>query len=295
LLTSSVHYVVQLLKRRRTPFTDVDVRPEQTTVQKRISGVVTGFTKVLGDQQLISGIAILSAGLASRCDISLYEFYIVTCLAYFCVYTHLLSLGLLQEYLYKHTFVRGWHVCFTICLFLLFGFSYAVNTVTYDVDFGERSSLNMGNMFQCIFEASRFHKSVYFSAWYSITLLGILAYKHVVAIANLFIHPETDTISILVDRMTSRYLRKTGLYKTERREIVSNAQAKYYNWLRPPKEADICTPISYWYYLQVYIDTYLSSIPNIFAGMSYGTVSTVQVVWGKFDTTGLDSFGLDRS
>ena len=286
--------MVQLLKRRRTPFSDSDVRPEQTTVQKKISGVVTGFTKVLGDQQLISGIAILSAGLASRCDISLYEFNIVTCLAYLCMYTHLLSLQLLREYLYKHTFVRAWRVGLTIGLFVLFGFSYTVNTAIYDEYFGENSNLNMGNVFQCVFEATQYNKAVQFDAWYSITLLGALAYRHILAIADLFVPPETDAINILIDRITARSLRRTGLSRAERREIVNNAEVKYYDWLRPPKKADEHTTISTWYYLEVYFNSYMSWIPGLFAGMSYGTVSTVQAVWGDFDTTGLETLGFGQ-
>ncbi|KAF1924844.1 uncharacterized protein M421DRAFT_401486 [Didymella exigua CBS 183.55] len=294
LLTSTDHYIVQLLKRRLSPFSDVDVKSEQTAVQRKTSGVVTGFTKILGDQQLISGIAILSAGLASRCNISLYEFNIVTCLAYFCLWTHLVSLQVLRGYLYTHTFVRAWRIGLTIGLFLLFGFSYTINTATYDVDFGESSRLNIGNMFQCVFEAPEYMKSVRFDAWYSVTLVGTLAYRHVLAIGDLFFPPETDTINVLISRITSRFLRKTGLSQAERREIVENSFAKYYDWLRPPKEGDNRTPISKWYYLQIYFDSYLSSIPALFAGMSYGTVSTIQAVWGDFDTTGLEKLGFGQ-
>ena len=152
----------------------------------------------------------------------------------------------------------------------------------------------MGNMFQCVFEAPKFDKTIHFDAWYSVTLIGALAYRHILAIGDLFVNPETDTINILIDRLMSRHLRKTGLSKAERREVICNAQGKYYDWLRLPKKNDVGTSISGWYYLQVYFDPYISSIPGLFAGMSYGTLSTVQAVWGEFDTIGLGSLGFGQ-
>lgn len=268
---------------------------KQTPAQKKTSEIVAGFSKILGDQQLVSGVAILSAGLASRCKTSLYEFNIVTCMAYLCTYTHLLSLAIQRDYLYRHSFVRFGRVILTIGFFVLFCFAYTVNTATYDSNFGEDSSLNMGNVFQCIFEAHRFDKSVRFSAWYAATLLGVLAYQHAIAIADLFVHPESDTPNLIVEGIIARSLRKTGMSREDCREVAANSSVKYEAWLRPSEKAGKDTKISTWYHLETYFNTALSMIPGILAGISYGTVSSARAVWDSdFDISGLDEFGFGQ-
>ena len=201
----------------------------------------------------------------------------------------------MREYLYKHTFVRGWRVASTIGFFLLFCFSYIVNSANYDVDFGEPSSLNSGNVLQCVFEAPKFNKTVRFHTYYSVTLLLVLAYQHAFAIGDLFLHPETDTPNKIVETIISWSLRKTGMSQEERQEIVANSSAKYDAWIRPPRDADESTEISIWFYLEAYFDTAMSDIPRILAGMAYGTVSTVRAVWGNnLDISGLNEFGFGQ-
>lgn len=250
--------------------------------------MVTGFTKLLGDQQLITGLAILIAGLAGRCGITLFEFNIVTNLAYFATFTHTLSLQVARDYLYEHTFVRFWHVSFTLCSFVLFAFSYCINTVNWD-------SLNQASILQCVFEASSFSKHVEFSTFDCIIVLGTLAWNLYVSLRNLYLPRDTDAVTNILERMMSRHLRTTGLSDDDRWDIITNSRFKYYIWLQPPRSANNSAKISPWYYLQVYLDSFLSSIPTISLGLIYGTTSTVYAVWpgavGETADLGILGFG----
>jgi hypothetical protein len=68
------------------------------------------FILVLSDQQLVTGFAILVAGILKSCTISWWEFQIVVSLAWFSSTTHLSTLVILWEYLQDHPEVRNWRV-----------------------------------------------------------------------------------------------------------------------------------------------------------------------------------------
>ncbi|KAF2032934.1 hypothetical protein EK21DRAFT_41030, partial [Setomelanomma holmii] len=85
------HHVLRLLKKWRQPFDDADFHFEPSREHLRRSQSVFGYVKMLGGQQLITGFAILIVGLASRCQITSNEFNVVTSLAYFAMYVHILS------------------------------------------------------------------------------------------------------------------------------------------------------------------------------------------------------------
>ncbi|KAF2627609.1 hypothetical protein BU25DRAFT_297219, partial [Macroventuria anomochaeta] len=119
--------------------------------------------------------------------------------------------------------------------------------------------------------------------------------SHALAISDLFIAPDTDSVTEIVNSFMRRSLLKTSLNEEERWEVVYKLFNKYYAWLRPPKEANAGTKISAWYVVQAYFDAYMSQIPGIFAGMAFGTVSTARAIWDTgFDISGLDVFGFGQ-
>jgi len=81
------------------------------------------FILALSDQQLITGFAILTAGILKSCTISWWEFQIVVSLAWFSSTTHLSTLVVLREYLQDHPAVRNWRVggMLAILVLLFFG------------------------------------------------------------------------------------------------------------------------------------------------------------------------------
>ena len=280
ILSRTDHYALRALKKLRRPFVEADLHFEPTPKQEERTQIIVGFATVLSDQQLITGVAILIAGLASRCRITFYEFNIVTYLAYFATVTHALSLGVLQSHLFKRKLVRDCRVVFTVGFLAIFAFSFVINTVS--TNFDEvilKTTLNVGNVLQCLFEASRFGKSIQFDLVDSILILGLILANHTLAIANLFFEPGTSALGVLISSCYAGCLRLKGFSKVDASAMVITADAKYYAWLRPPVATTARTKISIWCFFDRYYDSYISMVPEILVGMTYGTGSVVLAVW----------------
>lgn len=279
-LSRTDHYALQALKKLRRPFTEADLHFKLTSKHKERTQIIVGFVTVLSDQQLITGVAILIAGLASRCRITLYEFNIVTFLAYFATFTHALSLGVLKRHLFERKLVRDCRVAFTVGFLVIFAFSFIINTVSSSFDeVIAKTKLNFGNVLQCIFEAKRFGKSIQFDLVDSTVIIGLVLVNHTLAIANLFFDPETDALGTLTRSCYTKCLHLKGFSKEDTSAIVNKADAKYYAWLFPPVATAEGTNISIWFFFDRYYDSYLSNFPGIVMGMTYGTGSVVLAVW----------------
>jgi len=289
--------VLRLIRKRRRPFDDADIQLEPSNDQLKRSRCVTGYVKALGDQQLITGFAILIAGLASRCQISFYEFNIVTSLAYFAAFTHLVSLHVLKEYMYEHKTARTWHVVFTVAFLGMFSIAYVVNTVSDSLDtLVTEDSLNPGNALQCAFEASRMGKKIEFDYLDSTLVLGLIIFNHVVAVGNLYVPPQEDLGTKIGFKVIAKAIRKTGLTQEEREAMVYNASAKHAAWLRPPREEGSKARISVWHYIESYHEAELAVIPFIVGGLGYGMTRIVLAVWygGLKPSAGLQTFGFGQ-
>jgi hypothetical protein len=280
LLTPTDHYVLRLLKKRHLQFDDSDIDFEISKDQKRRSRTATGYLKVLGAQQLITGFAIIIAGLASRCKITFYEFNIVTSLAYLAAFTHLCSLHVIREYMYYHTTARTWHVIFTVVFFILLCFVYIINTSFYDLDRTiSRDYLNPGNALQCFFEANRLGKTINLDIYDSITIGGSIVISHIRIIGNLYIHPSSDFTTMIVYQLMAGSLRDSGLPKEECKEIVYDSEVKYWAWLRPPRDGIPHPRMSIWYIIETFHNSELSFIPTMLGFFGYGTTKIVFAVW----------------
>ena len=286
------HYALQSLKKRRQPFVEADLQFEPTPKQKERTQIIVGFITVLSDQQLVTGVAILIAGLASRCRISLYEFNIITYLAYFAEYSHWLSLGVLQSHLFARKLVRNCRVIFTIGFLAIFIFSYIINTVSSQWE----TTLNKGNELQCLFEASRFGEIIQFDMFESTFVVGMILFNHTVAIVSLFFDPEISPIAVVIDSFYACCLRLKGFSREDASMMVIEAERKYNAWLQPPLATTKQTKISVWFFLERYYNSYLSVFPNMILGMSYGTGKIALAVWygGLKPANGLQILGFGQ-
>jgi hypothetical protein len=296
-LSPTNHYALEVLRKRSRPFVETDLRFKPSLKQTRRSQVITGFVKVLSDQQLITGTAILIAGLASRCSISIYEFNIITYFAYFAEITHQISLGVLQGYLYDHKIVRECRVVFTVGFLIIFGFSFVINTASLYMDSViDPSTLNVGNAVQCIFEAPKLGKYVQFDTKESVVILGLIILGHTAAIVNLYLGPDTILLEELIRLFWVRCVRMKGLPKSEATTLVSRATLKCYVWSRPllPESGKTC--ISIWFFLDGYNNAYLSVLPNILLGLCFGIGSIVLAIWfgGLKPSNGLQILGFGQ-
>ena len=73
----------------------------------------------LSDQQLLTSIAILTAGLLRICSISVYHFQMILDLAWYSSNVHLTSLNVLQDYLLDRPKLRNWRLCLMAVTFAL--------------------------------------------------------------------------------------------------------------------------------------------------------------------------------
>lgn len=92
---------------------------------RRRKGLET-FILSLGDQQLITGPAMIVAALIQQCNISLYEFQVVNSLALLSSTTHLISLNVLHTYFRENPMVRNVRV-----VGMLINFGLLMTTVVF--------------------------------------------------------------------------------------------------------------------------------------------------------------------
>ena len=74
---------------------------------------------MFSDQQIVTGIAILAAGYAKHCTISVYHFQVVVYLAWMSSGTHLVTLTVLRKYLRDEPTIRTWRIAGMSILFVL--------------------------------------------------------------------------------------------------------------------------------------------------------------------------------
>lgn len=262
-----------MIKNRTLQFGAADIAYNVSTDRIRRRRIVTGYLKVLGVQQLIIGLAIVIAGLANRCQITLYEFNLVTSFAYFAAFTHLCSLYILQECMYNHGRARTLHVVFTTGFLALFCLAFIITNSA--IDEPDRTWLNSGNPLQCFFDASRYQKTLGFGFLDGFALAGGLV-AHVRVLGNFHVPLSSDFTKTVVYRVMGRDLGKSGLPKEGLEAIVRGSELKYLAWIRPPGNDTPKPTISFWYLVEAYHNAKLSFIHSMLGFFSY---DTIQIMW----------------
>ena len=87
--------------------------------KKTWTPVIERLVLNLSDQQLLTSIAILTAGLLRVCSISVYHFQIILDLAWYSSNVHLTSLNVLRDYLLDRPRLRNWRLCLMLVTFAL--------------------------------------------------------------------------------------------------------------------------------------------------------------------------------
>jgi len=84
-----------------------------------VRSVLEKFVLSLSDQQLVTGIAILSAGWIRHTQEKLYHFAMILDLAWMSSNTHLLTLTVLHDYFVQHHDIRYWRLALMACNFVM--------------------------------------------------------------------------------------------------------------------------------------------------------------------------------
>ena len=80
--------------------------------------VIEKLVFTLGDQQLLTGLAMLIAAFGTYCTISVYHFTLVNDLAWFSATVHLITLRVLKDYLIQNHVQRDWRVALMVTMAL---------------------------------------------------------------------------------------------------------------------------------------------------------------------------------
>jgi len=131
---------------RRMSGKPLDNSSERLPREQRVEAL-TRFVLALSDQQLVTGIAIIAAAVANRCIITVFEFRIVSCLAWWSATTHLATLEILQEYMLQHPVVRNLRVIGIVVFVVLLGF---VQMTILLIKFSTKD-LRQISVLQCVF------------------------------------------------------------------------------------------------------------------------------------------------
>jgi hypothetical protein len=95
---------------------------------------LTAFLLTLSDQQLVTGPAMIVAALSQHCQISAYEFQVVSSVAWMASTTHLSTLVVLRQYLRENRTVRNIRIIGMVANLGLLLYTTIVATASYSVD-----------------------------------------------------------------------------------------------------------------------------------------------------------------
>jgi hypothetical protein len=95
---------------------------------------LTAFILTLSDQQLVTGLAMITAALSQCCQLSAYEFQVVNSMAWLASTTHLSTLIILRSYFRENRIVRNIRVLGMAANMVLLLYATIVTTASYFVD-----------------------------------------------------------------------------------------------------------------------------------------------------------------
>lgn len=95
---------------------------------------LTAFLLTLSDQQLVTGPAMIVAALSQHCQISVYEFQVVSSVAWLASTTHLSTLIILRQYFRENGTVRNFRVIGMLANLGLLIYTTIVSDASYSVD-----------------------------------------------------------------------------------------------------------------------------------------------------------------
>lgn len=246
---------------------------------------VTRFALGFSDQQLVTGLAILIAALANRCQLTLYELRIVFCLAWFSATTHIATLKVLREYFYDNKVVRNWRVI-GIFIFLVLLCFFQVVLILGGNEYDPSNPVNHATPTQCIIDGRTRTRSlspiVILIGIYLLTLFLLPVYiRHTVA---LFRDPRKverggDLIS------TSPFIFRRNLPSHEKNEMDENATIQQEVLTR---NRGFFGPFLALGSVTQYRYSFLSYLPTIMFSLTYGISQTVVVTWDNSPDTSDD-------
>jgi hypothetical protein len=154
------------------------------------------FLLSLSDQQLVMALAMTIAALTQRCDISVYEFNVVTGLVYLSSLTHIATLIVLRHYFRQNRAVRNVRVCAMLANIVLLLFLTLESAAAEEID--------ISAPVQCVLQAPWMLNAQFKLSWWTVLPnVIIIVWQYIVAVSLLYLQEGED----LLDRLLSYLLR----------------------------------------------------------------------------------------
>lgn len=144
--------------------------------RERRSKGLEKFILALSDQQLVTGLAVLTAGYISPCSTSIYHFNIIAALGWFSSTTHLSTLVVLQFYFIEHPRLRNWRV---VAMLLIFGLLAIAQAVTVN------STLDNSLPIRCLYTPGSFSTGTILNGLLIISFLGATYSNRIIRLYSL--------------------------------------------------------------------------------------------------------------
>jgi hypothetical protein len=253
------------------------------------------FILALSDQQLVTGFAILTAGILKSCTISWWEFQIVVSLAWFSSTTHLSTLVILWEYLRDHPAVRNWRVGGMLAVLVLLFFGVLTSVALLD-------DYQITAQMECVFMTMSAGLNDSIDLTVPIVLVFLFfAYSN--QLVKLFSEDRQNTIfKVLEGTITSAFIRHTtGVSRQEWRDKYSKViedqaknrleieRQKWKTWMekRTLRQQKRLKAIVIFFSASrlvstasgLYLESFVWQIVWLIFGLSYGIAQLVNIRW----------------
>ena len=253
---------------------------------KRVEAL-TQFVLALSDQQLVTGLAILFVAVGSRCKISIYEFLIVDCLAWFSSTTHLATLDVLRDYFIRNQMVRNIRIVGMVTMVILLSVGIVVLTRYSD----DRAAMPL----QCAISSVSESMNNIAVILVTMILLQFLIFSYSSRFGHLFDDQRTQNEKSYSNR--ERLLRQVILLRHPKlnvdaasiraiiKTVVSERRAEARERLLSKIDFRRVNSAPFYTLIRIglhgYLDSFLSNIPASLFGLSFGISQLSVARWSN--------------
>lgn len=225
--------------------------------------VITQFILTLSDQQLVTGLALLIAGVCNQRTLTGYQFAVILSQAWFSSTTHMATLDALRNYLGSHGIVRDVRVCAMASVLILLIYTFIVSVLT-------RPPKNLMLPVQCVFEEPLHYNNVYASSGGAAAYtLGVIALTYLFRIQDLYVRQRSPSYFIkwLIwrRRPIGASYQQYFAEKKARQRFLAACKLAEATWMQK---------LGY-----TYGNSFLASIAGIAFSYSYGLAQVVETRW----------------
>ncbi|CZR61590.1 uncharacterized protein PAC_11487 [Phialocephala subalpina] len=233
----------------------------------------------LSDQQLVTGPAMIVAALVQHCQLSCYEFQVVSSVAYLAATTHLTTLTILRQYFRENKRARDLRAIGMSLNLVLLSYCLVISTASYGVDGSASVQCIMSNL-----------PSTGANAFIAIAFLAVNYAQSFAQLYNQNTPPLKNWLrKYCCTSPRGPHLDEDGFERWYEHEIIqsisrpgSSARREFY-WMRavPLGQASLKERLrlslaTFIALVADYQDGFLSEIPELLMSASYGVTQVVQ-------------------